>query len=221
MPFHISYIGLLDSDRATGQPRAESHLCRLAREVVSCSHESVTVELISCGLNPGTQTLAPGVTRTILPLAGHPRTPWDSVSWQLPEKVADSDLVHLHESFSRSCEVGLLVAKLWRRPVCLTEYGLPGDWLALELGLAELADVVICHSEKVVGEMSGAIKPRVVPCELDIHWLGVPAEWPFPVCRPAPSQAPPQEPHINYKAVARSLYSIYCGLLETAKREAA
>lgn len=221
MPIHITYLGLFDSDRVTGSERAESHLCRLAKEVATVSQGEATIELISCGMNPHTRTVADGVVRTVLPLSGNPRTAWDSISWELPQKVADSDLVHLHECFSRTCEVGLLVAKLWRRPVCLTEYGVPGDWLALELGLAELADAVICHSEKVARATHTSVKPHVVPCEIDIDWLGVPAEWPIPVCRPSPSQAGPKQPRIDYRQVAQSLYTVYRRLLPAARREAA
>lgn len=221
MPFHISYLGLLDSDRATGLERAEPHLCRLAQEVVAASQGEATVELISCGPNPQSRTLAPGVIRTVLPLAGNPRTVWDSISWELPAKVENSDVVHLHESFSRTCEVGLLVAKLWRRPVCLTEYGVPGDWLAHELRLAELADAVICHSSEVAREMNLARKPEVVPCQVDIDWLGVPGEWPSPLCRPSPRAAGPMPLQVDYHAVADSFYSIYRRLLPAMHREAA
>lgn len=225
MPIQITYLGLLDSDRVTGVDRAESHLCRLAKEVVAASRGGATgeatVELISCGTNPHTREIAQGVVRTVLPICGYPRTVWDAVSWDLPEKIAGSDLVHLHECFSRTCEVGLLAAKLWRRPVCLTEYGLPGDWLALELGLAELADTVICHSETAARGTQTTRKPQVVPCELDIDWFGVPAEWPIPTCRPAPSQAGPKPPQIDYRAVGQTLYSVYRRLLPAARREAA
>lgn len=223
MPIQITYLGLLDSDRLTGSGRAEAHLCRLAQEVVKAfqGEGGATIELISCGPNPHSSTVAEGVIRTVLPEYKHPVTAWDSISWELPKKVADSDLVHLHECFSRTCEVGLLTAKLWRRPVCLTEYGIPGDWLALDLGLAELADAVVCHSEKVARETRTTKRPHIVPCELDIDWLGVPAEWPIPVCRPSPSPTGAQEPRIDYPAVGQALYHVYRRLLPAARREAA
>lgn len=221
MPFHISYLGLLDSDRATGLERAGQHLSRLAQEVVAASRGEATIEIISCGQDPRTETLAPGVTRTELPLSGNPRTPWDSISWELPAKVESSDLVHLHESFSRTCEVGLLVAKLWQRPVCLTEYGVLGDWLAHELRLAELADAVVCHSQEVASELTTARRPEVVPCLFDIDWLGVPGEWPSPACRRSPRAEGPKPPHIDYKSAARSLYAIYRRLLPAVQSEAA
>lgn len=221
MPIQITYLGLLDSDRLTGSGRAAAHLCQMAIEVVKAFQGEATIELISCGPNPHTRQVAQGVMWTVLPVNGHPQTPWDSISWHLPKKVADSDLVHLHECFSRTCEVGLLTAKLWRRPVCLTEYGIPGDWLALDLGLAELADAVVCHSEKAARETRTTQRPHIVPCELDIDWLGVPAEWPIPVCRPSPSPTGAQEPRIDYPAVGQSLYHVYRRLLPAARREAA
>lgn len=221
MPFHITYLGLLDSDRATGLRRAEAHLGRLAQEVVAASRGEATVEIISCGPTPDSYTLAPGVTLTVLSLAGNPRTPWDSISWELPAKVESSDLVHLHESFSRTCEVGLLVAKLWRRPVCLTEYGVPGEWLAHELRLAELADIVICHSPEIASELTTARTAELVPCQLDIDWLGVPGEWPSATCRPSPRTGGAKAPQVDYPAVARSYYALYRRLLPGSQREAA
>jgi hypothetical protein len=212
-PIHITYLGLLESDRANGLGRAEAHLARLAEGVVAGSNGRATVELISCGPQPRSHELSPGVLRTVLPMAGRPATAWDALSWDLPERLANTDLVHLHDNFSRACEVGMLLAKQERRPVCYTEYGARGDWLFVELGLAELADAVICHSPDVARETGLVKSPLVIPCAIDIDWLGVPKNWPSAECRSADQSVPAAEPDMAYDAVGEALYSIYDQLL--------
>lgn len=221
MPIHITYLGLLESDRASGLGRGEAHLARLAEGVVAASSQLATVELISCGPQAESRELSPGVLRTVLPVAGRPATPWEALSWDLPERLAGTDLVHLHDSFSRACEVGMLVAKQWRRPVCFTEYGVRGDWLFVELGLAELADVVICHSQAVAREAGLSKAPLVVPCDIDIEWLGVPKNWPAVGCRASGHLAEDGQSEIDYAEIGAALYWIYARLLGKANREAA
>lgn len=206
----VAYLGLLDSDRATGTRRAEDHLTRLAQAVAVRSGYGWTVEIFSAGAEAGTRTVSPGVVRTILPIAGKPRTPWDAVSWQLPDALARADLVHLHDGFSRLCEAALLLAKPSHQPICLSEYGLNGQWLSSELGLIELADVVICHSPELARRLATTRPVEVVPCNLDVAGLGVPANWPSPGCLPPPRRP---SPRIDYRPAADGLYSIYHRLL--------
>lgn len=173
-PITVAYLGLLDNDRATGTRRAEEHLTRLAQAVVAAAGFGLTVELISAGETPGRQTVSAGVVRTVLPLAGNPQAPWNAVSWQLPEALSRVDLVHLHDGYSRLGEAALLIAKQSRLPVCITEYGLTGHWLSSELGLAELADVIICHTPQVARRLTTGRTVEVVPCKLDPSRLGIP-----------------------------------------------
>ncbi|HEX5446429.1 MAG TPA: glycosyltransferase, partial [Pirellulales bacterium] len=173
-PITVAYLGLLDNDRATGTRRAEEHLMRLAQAAVAAADFGLTVELISAGETPGRQTVSAGVVRTVLPLAGKPQAPWNAVSWQLPEALERADLVHLHDGYSRLGEAALLIAKQSRLPVCITEYGLTGHWLSSELGLAELADVVICHASQVARRLTTSRSVEVVPCKLDLSRLGIP-----------------------------------------------
>src|SRR5215469_13088511 len=97
----IAWLGLLDSDDVTASTRAQDHLARLAQHVVVASGHAWSIELISCGRDPGCHALSTGVDRVVLPVAGSPRTAWDRVSWALPAAIATADLVHLHDGFSR------------------------------------------------------------------------------------------------------------------------
>ncbi len=82
------------------------------------------IDLVSYGDEPDVRILplAPGVTLKVLPTAavsGH----GDRLSWEIFDAVRAVDLVHIHQIFSRSSEVALLVTKLLRRPVCATDHG--------------------------------------------------------------------------------------------------
>ncbi|HQU46667.1 MAG: hypothetical protein B7Z74_10640, partial [Deltaproteobacteria bacterium 21-66-5] len=180
----IAWLGLLDSDDATGSSRAHDHLATLAQHVVAASGYGWSIELISCGSGPERRPISAGVDRLTLPVAGVARTVWDRTSWDLPAFIADAELVHLHDGFSRSCELALLVARQLRKPVCMTEWGIEGHWLTSELSLIELADVVICHNRKVAESIGTSKRVELVACETDIRQLGVPAPWPANHCLP-------------------------------------
>ncbi|HET6879806.1 MAG TPA: hypothetical protein VFI31_06615 [Pirellulales bacterium] len=173
----IAWLGLLDIDDIAPRPRAQEHLARLASHVVAASQNHWEIALISCGGHSLRKMLGPGVERLVLPVAGGPSPVWDRVSWLLPQQVMEADVVHLHDGFSRSCEVAWLAAKPLGKPVCLTEWGVEGPWLSTELCLREMADAVFCHSERAV--QAGKGRPVVFArCDVELRQLGVPAPWP-------------------------------------------
>ncbi|HEV3003048.1 MAG TPA: hypothetical protein VGX78_01240 [Pirellulales bacterium] len=217
----IAYLGLLDGDRATGSPRGEQHLSALARAVVAASQGDVAVELLSCGPAPQCRSLSPGVVHRVLPWVGQPRTAWDACSWEIADALADADLVHLHDGFSRACEVGLLIAKQWSKPVCLTEFGLTGHWLSVELGLRELADVVICHSPSVAAKLHTGTCVELVSGQVNPHWFGIPAEWPIPTPLPPAASDDERPPEVDYDSLGAELSSIYRPLLAKHREAAA
>ena len=205
----IVYLGLLASDRATGLRRAEEHLIALAESVVGHSRGQATVDIVSCGEAVGRRTVGAGVSRTVLPFAGTPRTPWDAASWQLPERLADCDIVHIHDGFSRLGELGLLVAKQLRKPICVTEYGVKGHWLGIELDLPRLADAIICHSAAVAAEVTAAagdMPIELLEADIDARWFGVPADWPALACTPSGADEPR---HVDYDVLGARLHGIY------------
>jgi hypothetical protein len=217
----IVYLGLLASDRATGLRRAEEHLTALAHSVVGHGRGASTVDVISCGEAVGRRMLGTGVYRSVLPFAGTPRTPWDAASWELPERLADCDLVHIHDSFSRLGELGLLVAKQLRKPVCVTEYGVKGHWLGIELDLSRLADAIVCHSATVAEGLrsaAGEAPIELLEAGIDAAWFGVPADWPAVAC--ATIAADNERRQIDYDALGARLHAIYhrlaLGALEVA-----
>jgi len=201
----IAYLGLFDGDQATGSPRGERHL----------------LALLSCGPKPECRPLCPGVVKRVLPWAGRPRTPWDASSWELPAALADASLVHLHDGFSRACEIGLLVAKQLRTPVCVTDYGVVGHWLSLELGLNALADAVIRHSQSVAAQAHSSVPHEVVSGRVNPHWFGVASEWPGATPVPPADSEDEAPPAVDYATLGTELSAIYRKVLMRHRETAA
>src|SRR5262249_55613537 len=82
----------------------------------------------------------------VLRAARRPSNPLDVLSWELPAAIADADLVHIHQAFTRCSEMGLLVAKQQRKPSCGTDHGGASSTLGWQLGILGLADRIIPYS---------------------------------------------------------------------------
>lgn len=216
----IAYLGLLDGDQAYGDARGLRHLERLAAGVAAAAAQACDIELISCGQQPGLRQLQSGVTWRILPESGWPRTPWDACSWELPAALRSADIVHLHDNYSRTCELALLIARQQRKAVCLTDYGVTANWLTIELELNKLADVVICHDRSVAEQASAVNTVELLPAPIDLNWFGVPAEWPSPCFVPSTRPRAPT-PEFDYAWLGRELNAIYRGLLAVSEEAAA
>jgi glycosyltransferase involved in cell wall biosynthesis len=125
----------------------ERYPTNLARGVALASGGAFQVELVSFGKVPGLVDLAPGVSLRVLEAVAVPRNPLDALSWDLPAVLADADLLHIHQAYTRCAEVGLLVAKQLRKPVCVTDHGGNSSSLGLQYGLLELADLIVANSD--------------------------------------------------------------------------
>ena len=217
----IAWLGLLDSDDMTGLPRAQEHLMRLAQQVVAASGYGWEIELISCGSQPGTHAVSAGIDRVVLPTAGRAQTVWDRVSWDLPDAIDRADLVHLHDGFSRSCELALLIAKQLHKPLCVTQWGIEGHWLSTELQLRDLADVIVCHDSTVARTVAGRKPVELIACDIDVRRLGVPAPWPANACLDMASREVTSPAHEQYAAAGATLYRVYHRLIASTRRAAA
>ena len=144
----IAYLTpLYIADRAAWPPEAES-LVDLARGVVRHGGGAYAVEMIAFGPEGWEQEVADGVRLRVLPIAYHGGHPLDVLSWDLPLVLARADVVHIHQANTRTGEMGLLLARLYRKPVCLSIQGRAGglgesiDFSALADCLVELGDPV-------------------------------------------------------------------------------
>ncbi len=125
----------------------ERYPTNLAKGVALAAGGPFEVELISFGKKAASADLADGVTLRVIAAAREPLNPLDVLSWDLPEILADSDLVHIHTAYTRCSEVGLLVAKQLRKPICVTDHGGESSRLGQYYGLVELADLIVAYSD--------------------------------------------------------------------------
>jgi glycosyltransferase involved in cell wall biosynthesis len=143
----IAYLTPLYFDERSYLGGGERYPLNMARGVVAASGGRIDVELISFGEAPLHLQIAPGIRLRVLERAGKPRHPLDVVSWDLPEAIAEADLVHIHQAYTRCAEVGLLDAKQQRKPICITDHGGASSPYVAMLGLLELADRIVAYSD--------------------------------------------------------------------------
>lgn len=142
----IAYLTPQYFDQQSYVGGGERYPLNLARGVAVGSKGACHVEIISFGPHPFTRPLYPGVSLRVLTAARPPSNPLDVVSWELPAALADADLVHIHQGYTRCSEMGLLVAKQQGKPICVTDHGGTTSHLGIQLNALDLADRVICYS---------------------------------------------------------------------------
>ncbi len=143
----IAYLTPLYFDEKSCLGGGERYPLNLARGVVEGFGGIYEVDLISFGDAPHSLPLSPGVTLRVLKAVRRPRIALDVLSWDLPDAIAEADLVHIHQAYTRCSEMGLLVAKQQRKPVCITDHGGATSTLGTQIGSLELADRVVCYSD--------------------------------------------------------------------------
>jgi len=125
----------------------ERYPLNLSRGVVEGSGGAYSVDLISFGPTTRSYPIGPGLTVKVLAAARPPLNPLDVVSWELPAALADVDLVHIHQAYTRCAEVALLVAKQQGKPIVVTDHGGTTSTLGTSVGSLELADHIISNSQ--------------------------------------------------------------------------
>ena len=143
----LAFLTPLYFDDASCIGGGERYPHNLAVGLATHSAGEFEVDLISYGPEPLIRPICPGVTLKVLRAARKPRVSLDVVSWDLPEAIAGADLVHIHMAYTRSNEVGMLAAKIQRKPVVVTDHGGHSSWLGASLGILELADQITCYSD--------------------------------------------------------------------------
>jgi glycosyltransferase involved in cell wall biosynthesis len=143
----IAYLTPLYFDEKSCLGGGERYPLNLAIGVVHASGGSCQVEIVSYGDESFRKVLRPGVTLRVLRADNRPGNRLDVVSWELPSAIADADLVHIHMAYTRSNEMGLVLAKQQRKPICLTDHGGLSSTIGQNLGSIELADRVIAYSD--------------------------------------------------------------------------
>ena len=125
----------------------ERYPLNLARGVVASSGGSYAADLISFGPSARSYSLGPGLTVKVLKAARPPLNLLDVVSWDLPAAIADADLIHIHQAYTRCAEMALLIAKQQGKPIVVTDHGGTTSSLGTSVGALELADQVVAYSD--------------------------------------------------------------------------
>lgn len=141
----VAYLTPLYFDESSYLGGGERYPLNLARAVARTGRYAV--ELVSYG-PPGTSRVVPieeSVTLRVLPAAAGPDDA-ERLSWEIVPLLRDVDLVHVHQVFCRSSEVGVLAAKLLGKPVCATDHGGATSRLGRSLGMLGLVERVVSYS---------------------------------------------------------------------------
>jgi len=133
----------------------------MAVGVAESSGGRYQVEILSYGPEPFRERLHPGVTLRVMRTDRRPANPLDGVSWDALDAVADCDVLHVMQAFTRSSEVGYLLGKLFGKPIAVTDLGGTSSTIGLQVGALELADRVVCYSD-FLADMLQTAAPKVV-----------------------------------------------------------
>ena len=125
----------------------ERYPLNLSRGVVESSGGAYSVDLISFGPKSRSYPLGPGLTVKVLAVARPPLNPLDVVSWDLPAAIAEADLIHVHQAYTRCSEMAYLVAKQQGKPIVVTDHGGTTSTLGTSIGSLELADHIVSNSK--------------------------------------------------------------------------
>jgi len=174
----VAFLTPLYFDEGSCLGGGERYPTNLARGVADDSGGKYHVEILSFGPTQARRELGPGVSLRVLTAAKTPANPADVVSWELPAAIADADVVHIHQAYTRCSEMGLLVAKQQRKPICVTDHGGNSSPLGIELGSLELADVIFCQSDFIASMLRTRTPIVMVKGGVDANLFAPPAERP-------------------------------------------
>lgn len=166
MPRKIAFFGLVNGSARKVFGDWENHLARVGAAVVARSNGAVAVDLVGTGPVELEEPVAPGVWLRVLPISGQPPLRYDATSWRLAAYLDGVDLVHIQAAATGLCESAVLLCSLRNLPLCMTQNTLAFDSLFADVGLAQVADVVVCHSAAVARRLGGEVQVTVLPAKL-------------------------------------------------------
>jgi len=154
----------------------ERYPLNLARGLVAAD-PSVRVDLVAVGRPARVEALQPRLAVHVLEVTLPGRNEFDHVASSLVDVLEASDVVHVHQAFTRPSQVALLVAKFLGKPVVLTDHGAMTNTVEQVSGYLDLVDLVICQSRFAASQLRSAGRRVVVPGGVDDHFFR-PAEKP-------------------------------------------
>jgi glycosyltransferase involved in cell wall biosynthesis len=170
----IAYLTPLYFDELSCLGGGERYPLNLARGLVRASRGQCRVRIVSFGDAARLKVLAPGVQLEVLPVNGRPAQPLDVVSWKLPAAIADADIVHIHQAFTRFSEAALLAARQQQKWTCITDHGGHTSMVGVQAGSIELADRVLCYSDFGASLFDTQVPIEIVKGGVDEEFFTVP-----------------------------------------------
>lgn len=158
----------------------ERYPLNLARGILANGRPAVTVDIVSFGADDHTEWLEPGLRLRVLPDSAR-KGGLSGFSWQLVRVIAEADILHVHQPFTTSGEVGILAGKLHSKRICMSHHGGSNSAIGEKLDILALADAVVCQSEFCASLIHGAARAKVVviPGGVDATSFTPPAQRPI------------------------------------------
>jgi hypothetical protein len=160
MHARIAYLTPLFADRPDTWDGPAREPLALARGIAAGG--AFEVDVIAFGAAPRQEDLGTGVRLRVLPIAFQGGHPLDLLSWDLPAALAEADLVHIHQAFTRTAEMGMLLAKAHHKPVCVSARGAPASALGEAVDFLALADCVVCGPDSPPGTLGRSARTVLV-----------------------------------------------------------
>lgn len=143
------------------------HLLGLARAAVAASWGRWQVEVVGYGPCSRRESLGDGVTLRCMRAAAVTADPGWRLSWELPQAIAGTDLVHVHHPYTRTADLGLMLARQAGQPACVTAHGGTVNALGVPMGSLALAQHLVCPSDLALAFLRTQVPPdRLPPVEI-------------------------------------------------------
>jgi glycosyltransferase involved in cell wall biosynthesis len=156
----------------------ERYVHNLARGLVRASPD-VQVEIITPAVHDQRHPIEDRVTLCGLRCDVQNAEYGDGLSWQLAGALADVDIVHVHQVFTHYGEAATLAARIFGRPLCVTDHGAWASQAGQRFGILQLAGAVVGYSRFGLGLLGDPPNAVIIEGGIDTDFFR-PAEEPSP-----------------------------------------
>jgi len=149
----------------------ERYPLNLAKALVGASPSDVKVRIVSFGPEYSRHSFTDRLEMTVLPVVADNGTPLDNISAEICSCLDEVDLVHVHQAFTRSGQVAILVAKFLGATLCATDHGARTNNLDKFTDYLQLVDLFVFYSN-FAATMIKSQRPRtIIPGGVDTSWF--------------------------------------------------
>lgn len=134
------------------------------------------VDLIGVGHPPRVECVEPRLDVHVLDVTLRGVDPLDDVSAALPDVLAPADIVHVHQAFTRSSQVAILVAKLLGKALVVTDHGAMTNRVDDAVQYTGLVDLFVFQSRFAAAQIPAARRSIIIPGGVDTRFFRPPVE---------------------------------------------